>query len=119
MKIKDFDIKQVILVRDDLNMPKGKLAVQVAHASVDAVLHSKKKLVKLWKSKGMKKICLKVATLEELHSYVMKAQEASLQTAIITDAGKTVFKGPTITCAAIGPDVSEKIDSVTVELKIL
>ena len=119
MRIKDFEIKQVILVRDDLNMPKGKLAVQVAHASVDAVLHSKKKLVKLWKSKGMKKVCLKVSTLEELHSYVSKAQEHSLQTVIITDAGKTVFKQPTITCAAIGPDIAEKIDIVTGELKIL
>ena len=119
MFVKLFDIKQVILVRADLKMPKGKLAAQVAHASVDAVLSSRKKKIKLWKSIGMKKVCLKVKNLEELNFYVNKAQEAGLQTATITDAGKTVFKGPTVTCAAIGPDDSEKIDKITKELKML
>jgi PTH2 family peptidyl-tRNA hydrolase len=116
---KKFDIKQVILVRADLKMPKGKLAVQVAHASVDAVLSSRKKLVKLWKSEGMKKICLKVKDLAELNSYVNQAQIEGLNTAVIRDAGKTVFKEPTITCAAIGPENSEKVDKVTKELKML
>ena len=119
MFIKQFDIKQVILVRDDLKMPKGKLAAQVAHASVDSVLNSRKKKIKLWKSKGMKKVCLKVKDLEELTSYINKAQEEGLQTSMITDAGKTVFKGPTTTCAAIGPDNSEKIDKITEKLKML
>ncbi len=119
MFVKQFDVKQVILVRSDLKMPKGKLAVQVAHASVDCVLKSKKKLVKLWKTKGMKKVCLKVKDLKELDSFVGKAQENGLQTSLITDAGKTVFKGPTITCAAIGPDNSEKIDKITENLKML
>ena len=116
---KIFDIKQVILVRQDLNMPKGKLAVQVAHASVDSVLKSKKKVVKLWKSQGMKKICLKVKDLDELYKFVNLAQEQALQTAVITDAGKTVFKEPTTTCVAIGPENSEKIDLVTKDLKML
>ena len=48
--------KQVILVRDDLNLPKGKLAAQVSHASVDATLKSDKKIVDLWKREGGKKI---------------------------------------------------------------
>jgi len=119
MFVKKFDIKQVILVRQDLNMPKGKLAVQVAHASVDAVLKSKKKVVKFWKSQGMKKICLKVKDLDELYTFVNAAQEKALQTAVITDAGKTVFKEPTTTCAAIGPENSEKIDLITKDLKML
>jgi len=119
MRIKDFELKQVIIVRDDLKMPKGKLAAQVAHASVDAVLKSKKKMIILWKSLGMKKVCLKVNSLDELLSYVNKAEEAGLITSVITDAGKTVFKQPTTTCAAIGPNSDEKIDSITKELKML
>lgn len=116
---KIFDVKQVILVRTDLKMPKGKLAAQAAHASVEAVLNSKKKMIRLWKSLGMKKVCLKVVDLKELDNYINKAQEAGLQTSRITDAGKTVFNKPTVTCAAIGPENSEKIDEITKELKML
>ena len=114
-----FDLKQVILVRNDLKMPKGKLAAQAAHASVDSVLKSKKKIIKYWKSQGMKKVCLKVLDIKELSFYLEKAQESGLITSMITDAGKTVFHQPTITCGAIGPDTSEKIDRITDKLKML
>ena len=33
-----YDIKQVIVVRKDLNMRKGKIATQVAHASMKVLL---------------------------------------------------------------------------------
>ncbi len=118
-KIFKGELKQVILVREDLNMPKGKLAVQVAHASVDAVLKSGKKIVNLWKSQGMKKVCLKVDDLKALQEYMDKGKVQGITTSTITDAGKTVFSGPTITCGAIGPEFSEKIDLVTSELKTL
>ena len=52
--------KQVILVREDLKLPKGKLASQCSHASVDATLKSDKKIIDLWKKEGAKKIVLKV-----------------------------------------------------------
>ena len=58
--------KQVILVREDLKLPKGKLAAQVSHASVDATLKSDKKIVELWKKEGGKKIVLKVKDEKEL-----------------------------------------------------
>ena len=51
-------MKQVILVRNDLRMPKGKLSSQVAHASLEAALKSNK--LKEWRSKGTKKVILKV-----------------------------------------------------------
>ena len=112
--------KQVILVRMDLKMEKGKLAVQVAHASVEAVLGSSKEKVHEWYEEGMKKVTLKVADLKELQKYQREAQKQGLKTAIITDAGKTFFDGkPTVTCAAIGPDTEEKIDRVTAQLKML
>ena len=58
--------KQVILVRKDLKLPKGKLAAQVAHASVEAVLKSDKDMVKKWRAEGMMKIVLNVADEKEL-----------------------------------------------------
>lgn len=103
----------------DLQMPKGKVAVQVAHASVEAVLGSSKERIHEWYEEGMKKVTLKVADLKELQKYQREAQKDGLKTSIITDAGKTFFDKPTITCVAIGPDTEEKIDRVTASLKML
>ena len=111
--------KQVILVRKDLKMPKGKLATQVAHASVEAVLESENKKVELWKQEGMKKIVLKVEDEKELMKYFRMAKDLKLKTSIIKDAGKTFFKEPTITCMAIGPDEETKIDKVSMSLKMI
>jgi PTH2 family peptidyl-tRNA hydrolase len=111
--------KQVILVRMDLKMPKGKLAVQVAHASAEALLGSSSEKINSWKREGMKKVVLKVVDKEDLMYYVKKARSYKLKTGLITDAGKTFFDTHTTTCCAIGPDVSDKIDVVTGNLKIL
>jgi len=48
--------KQVILVREDLKLPRGKMSAQVSHASVDCVLKSDKKLVEKWKDQGGKTV---------------------------------------------------------------
>ena len=111
--------KQVILVRQDLKLPKGKLAAQVAHASVEAVLRSDKKLVTSWRNEGMAKIVLKVKDEKELLSFLQQAKDVGLATALITDAGKTVIAPGTRTCLGIGPDEAEKIDAVTGKLPLL
>lgn len=111
--------KQAILVRQDLKMDKGKMAVQVAHASVDAALKSDKKKVQEWRDEGMKKIVMKVPDQKSLIKYMQMAKDIGLKTALITDAAKTFFKKPTTTALAIGPDLEEEIDKVTGSLKIL
>ena len=111
--------KQVILVRDDLKLPKGKLAAQSAHASVDTILKSDKKIIDLWKKAGAKKIILKVKDEKELFKYKQMAEDSGLKTALITDAGHTVLEPGTITCLGIGPDEEEKIDSITGKLKMV
>jgi len=113
------EYKQVILVRMDLKLPKGKLGAQCAHASVDAVLKSDKKTVKDWRAEGMKKIVLKVSDEKELLKYNQLAKENGLVTAMITDAGKTVVMPGTKTCLAIGPDKEEEVDAVSSELKMV
>lgn len=112
-------LKQVILVRSDLKLPKGKMAAQCAHAAVDAVLNSDKKLVEEWRKQGMKKVILKVADDKELITYLNLAKDSGLKTALITDAGRTVVAPGTKTCMAIGPDDEEKIDKVTKDLKMI
>lgn len=113
------DYKQVILVRADLKLPKGKLAAQVAHACVEAVHRSDKSTVKNWRAEGMKKVVLEVKNLEELYQYEQEAKSEGLVTAIITDAGHTVVAPGTTTCMAIGPDIEIKIDKITGQLKML
>ncbi len=111
--------KQVILVRHDLKLPKGKLAAQVSHASLEAALKSQRGVLDEWRSEGGKKVVLKAAGLDELRRYDAMARKEKLITALITDAGHTTVEPGTITCLGIGPDREEKIDKVTGLLKIL
>ena len=111
--------KQVILVREDLKLPKGKLAAQSSHASVDATLKSDKKIIEMWKKEGGKKIILKVKDEKELLDYKRLADSYGLKTALIIDAGLTVLEPGTMTCLGIGPDSDEKIDKVSGKLKMM
>ena len=111
--------KQVILVRQDLKLPKGKLATQVAHASLESASNSDSEIVKEWRKEGGKKIVLKVKDLDELLKYKNLCKAEELKTALIKDAGHTVLEPGTITCLGIGPDKEEKIDKVTGKLKMV
>jgi len=114
-----YDLKQVIVVREDLKLPKGKLASQVAHASVEAVLRSEKGMITSWRNEGMAKIVLKVNDERSLLKLNQLAKDFNIITALITDAGKTVVEPGTTTCLGIGPDSVEKIDRIIKDLKLL
>ncbi|MBS3135825.1 peptidyl-tRNA hydrolase Pth2 [Candidatus Woesearchaeota archaeon] len=110
--------KQVIIIRSDLKMPIGKASSQVAHASTESMLRSHKDEIEKWRSLGMKKVVLKVASQEELLKYKKDADDLGLVNALITDAGRTVVEPGTVTCLGIGPDKEEKIDRITGKLKM-
>ncbi len=112
-------LKQVILVRQDLKLPKGKLAAQAAHASVEAVLKSDTSLVKSWRKTGMAKIVLKVKDEKELIKFFQLAKDENITASLITDAGRTVIAPGTKTCVGIGPAEEDEIDSLTKDLKLL
>jgi len=112
-------MKQVIIVRRDLKMDKGKLAVQVSHASVECALKSDRDKLDTWLNDGAKKVVLKVKDLKELIYYRDLTKKNKLNYSLIKDAGKTFFRNPTITCLGIGPDEDNKIDVVSGKLKIL
>ena len=62
-------VKQVIVVRKDLNMGAGKIAAQVGHACVLGAEHVRKshpQWYKDWEMAGQEKVVVKVANLDEL-----------------------------------------------------
>ncbi len=112
-------MKQVIVVREDLKLSKGKLAAQVSHASVECLLRSHKDDVTKWRGEGMKKVVLKIEDIKTLHKLHQDAKDLGLISCVITDAGRTEVMPGTVTCMGIGPDKDEKIDKVTGDLKPL
>ncbi|MEM2874371.1 MAG: peptidyl-tRNA hydrolase Pth2 [Candidatus Nanoarchaeia archaeon] len=112
-------LKQVLVLRTDLGIGKGKLAAQASHAAVKAVLKSNSKLVEKWDSEGAKKIVVKVNSEKELLKLYKKASKAKLVSVLISDAGLTQLKPGTKTAVGIGPDDEKKIDKITGKLKLL
>ena len=113
------EYKQVIIVRKDLKLDKGKLAVQVAHGSVEAVFKSESSVVKKWRESGAKKVSLKVEDLKELLWFFEEAKSRGFPASLIKDAGKTHLKPGTITVVGIGPYDSEDLDELTKDLSML
>lgn len=118
----DFEYKMVIVVRADLKLKPGKLAVQVAHASVNCAFAAKKSHKKRfndWYDEGQRKVVLKCANLEELRHLQDRARLAGLPHSLISDAGLTEVPPGTVTCLGIGPAPEKEIDAITGELTLV
>lgn len=128
------DTKQVIVMRTDLNMPKGKLCAQAAHASMAFITRRLQPLrskglshvvnlftaEQMWLADSFVKIVVKVDSEEELLSIKADAEAAFIECHLVTDDGRTMFDGvPTNTCLALGPDLAERIDPLTSHLGLL
>tara|TARA_Y100000310_G_scaffold188167_1_gene188120 strand:- start:294 stop:641 length:348 start_codon:yes stop_codon:yes gene_type:complete len=114
------ELKQVILVNMELGMSRGKIAAQVAHASLESALLSlNRKEFTSWKRQGMKKIVLKCPDLKTMLQIRRNAKKEKLIVALITDAGHTEIPPGSKTTLAIGPDISIKIDKITKDFKRL
>jgi len=119
-------VKQVIVMRKDLNMRKGKMCAQAAHASIEVFLKSIREQTKntltininsdmnKWLETGTTKITVGCNNIEEIFQIQKLCKEKNVPCAVIEDYGKTEFKGkPTITCIAVGPAREEIVDSIT------
>jgi PTH2 family peptidyl-tRNA hydrolase len=114
--------KQVIIVRTDIKMSKGKIAVQVAHAAVTATDIARKEFVdwfKAWIREGQCKVALKVDSEDDLLALKEKAKTLKLPHALIVDRGLTEIPPGTTTCLGIGPAPLEVIDKLTGSLPLL
>ena len=129
-------VKQVIVMRRDLGMRKGKLIAQGSHASLGALLKffekienrdtitytvqfGKNSYLDQWLNGIFTKICLYVNSEEELDNIKRQCDEAKIPNALIVDAGLTEFHGnPTKTCIGIGPWLSKEIDKITGDLPL-
>lgn len=112
-------MKLVVVVRKDIKMSKGKLAVQVAHAAVECVLLSKRDKVEEWRKEGAKKIVAKMSDLNGLFELKREAEVLGIVNYLVTDRGLTEFKEPTITCLGLGPEKDEVVDKLTGGLKLV
>lgn len=126
------NVKQVLIIRKDLNMRKGKIAAQAAHASNVFLINKIKQLRERpsevsfsieelnWIDNKFTKICVSVDSEQEMLELYDVAKASGLYVSKIVDSGATEFNNiPTLTALAIGPDLSELIDKVTGHLKLL
>jgi peptidyl-tRNA hydrolase, PTH2 family len=111
-------MKQVIVVNEALRLPRGKLAAQVAHAAVAALLEAPADARRNWTRVGMPKVVLRCESEQELLDLEAAAIRAGLPAALIRDAGHTVVEPGTITCLGIGPAGSDVLDALTGALKL-
>jgi PTH2 family peptidyl-tRNA hydrolase len=119
---KEFKYKQVIAVRTDLGMSKGKIAVQVAHGAISAAERARvahETVWRAWLREGQKKVVVKVSSEDALHTLSRQAAMEDLPHALIKDAGMTELPPGTATVVGIGPAKSDEIDRITLELKLL
>lgn len=130
--------KQVIVIRKDLKMRRGKEIAQGSHASMaflskhflerpDVMFKlsyygttiNLKTVEKEWLATSFRKITCSVDSLEELLELEKKAKELGIEANLITDCGLTEFDGvPTVTCLALGPDYDEVLNVLTSNLKL-
>lgn len=136
-KVEETDYKQVLVIRKELGMRKGKVASQAAHASMAVLLGEpgavfrevggQKQLViplddqlHAWLTGRFRKICVSVSSEKELLDLHSKALSAGLRCSLIRDSGLTEFNGiPTLTALAIGPHSNEQLNPITGHLPLL
>ncbi|WP_409199962.1 peptidyl-tRNA hydrolase Pth2 [Methanobrevibacter sp. DSM 116169] len=112
-------MKQVIVIRKDLKMSKGKMVAQACHASVGAYKKAAPEKIEKWENESYAKIALKIDTLDELLELRNKAIFEKIPYFLVVDAGRTQLPTSTITCLGLGPDEDEIIDKLTKDLKLL
>ncbi len=112
-------MKQIIAVRKDIGLSKGKTAAQVAHASLGAFKKAGSEVRNRWESEGEKKVVAGVEDEDELFELKTNAENLGLPAYLVKDAGRTEIPRGTTTALAIGPGPDEEIDKITGHLSLV
>lgn len=117
------ELKQVIAVRTDVKMSPGKLAVQAAHASLEAALAALRSPVwrewlEAWISQGMKKVVVRGGGEEDLRRIYGECVEKEMPCSMVRDAGRTELEPGTLTAVALGPAPARLVDQITGGLQL-
>ncbi|MCL5423598.1 MAG: peptidyl-tRNA hydrolase Pth2 [Candidatus Marsarchaeota archaeon] len=116
------EIKQAIIIRSDLEMSRGKIAAQAAHASLMSYFEAERsdpKKAKLWLDSGEKKIVLKVSDEQSLIKLYNAFKFRQIPCALVTDAGLTEIPPGSKTALGVGPWDSKGVNEFTLGLKLL
>ncbi len=111
-------MKQAIVARTDIGMGAGKLAAQVAHASLQAYERADRTARDEWTAGGQKKIVLQGEDEQQLFALAEEANREGLPHAIVRDAGHTQLDPGTVTALAVGPAAEDRVDLVTGQLSL-
>ncbi len=131
-------VKQILVIRRDVGMRRGKEIAQGSHAAKAFLLDRIEKVNNgfwptsyndpptIWEILQMSPdernwiegkltttVVLQAKDLEELLEVKKLCEEAGLANYLITDAGLTEFTEPTVTALGIGPDKDINIDAIT------
>jgi PTH2 family peptidyl-tRNA hydrolase len=111
-------MKQAIVARADLGMGEGKLAAQVAHASLMAFEDADRSAQSEWKGQGQKKVVLRADSERDLFELAEKATAEGVPHAVVRDAGHTELEPGTASALAVGPAADDRVDAVTGHLSL-
>jgi peptidyl-tRNA hydrolase, PTH2 family len=118
----DYEFKQALVVRLDLKIGWGKIAVQCSHAAVSAAEEARKRVHDWWKTwiaDGQPKIALKVPDLDAILLLEQQARTKRFPFSVVKDRGLTQVPPGTITCIGIGPAPVSLLDGLTGNLPLL
>lgn len=112
-------MKQVIVLRTDLGMSKGKLIAQASHASLGAYKNADSLKRDQWEAEGAKKIAVKVNGEKQLMELFKQARSMNISAYVVKDAGRTELEPGTVTALGIGPEEDGTVDKVTKDLSLM
>jgi len=104
-----------LIVRRDVVMSAGKMAVQCAHAAVTCTRRARQhgRLYDRGLEGGARRVCLAAEDEAHLNEVRALAEAHQVVHALITDAGRTELPPGTVTVLGLGPAPRRALDAIT------
>lgn len=112
-------MKQVIVLRSDLDLSEGKRISQACHASLGAYKNAEEGSANRWEADGARKIVVNVEGERELQERFKRARAENIPAYLVKDAGETEVETGTVTALGLGPAPESKLDKITSDLDLV